>query len=78
MKDKRSYVLEIVKVSGIGSNWAIKATMGDEIRYRGYCYKKEAIKNMDTWIDCEPWYFPREFYHNFFSADELCLTEVLK
>ena len=69
------YTLEIIKVKGSGFQWAIRATMNGELRYRGYRYKAEAIKNMETWVACENWYFPREFYHNFNSAEELNLTE---
>ncbi len=70
------YNLEIVKIKGCGFLWAIKATMKGEIRYRGYRYKVEAIKNMETWEDCKDWYFPREFYHNFNSAQELNIIEA--
>lgn len=78
MPNGSGYTLEIVKVksSGLASIWAIKATMRGEVRYRGYRYKAEAIKNLDTWQDCEDWYFPREFRHNFNTAEELEIVEV--
>ncbi len=76
MPNNSGYKLEIVKVKGNGSHWAIKATMGNEVRYRGYYYKAEAIKNMETWEDCNNLYFPREFYHNFNSAEELNISEI--
>jgi len=70
------YTLDIIKVKAPGFAWAIKAVVGNEVRYRGYHYKVEAIKNIETWVDCQSWYFPREFYHNFDSATELGIKEV--
>lgn len=68
------YTLEVIRVKA-SFPWAIKAVMGHEVRYRGYHYKAEAIREMDTWSECELWYFPREFYHNFNSAEELGIRE---
>ena len=74
----KRFTLQIVKVKSTptGIYWAIKAVVGNKIRYRVYYYKAEAEKNMETWVDCESWYFPREFYHNFNSAEELGIEEV--
>ena len=43
-----------------------------DIEFPGHA---EAIKNMVTWEDCNDWYFPREFYHNFNTAEELGIRE---
>lgn len=70
------FSLKVVKVRA-SFPWAIRAIMDGKVRYRGYRYKAEAIKNMDTWVDCEDWCFPREFYHNFNSAEELGIIEEI-
>jgi len=82
MPNHSGYELEIIRVRGHNFHWAIKATIkygghtkNEPPRYRGYYYKTDAIKNMETWQDCDDNYFPREFYHNFFSADTLRLVE---
>ena len=70
------FKLEIVKVKG-NCKWAIKATVEGISRYRGYYYKKEALRNMDTWSQCGFDYFKyREFMHNFHTAEELGLEEL--
>lgn len=74
------FALEVVKVkSSTGAHWAIKAVVGKEIRYRGYYYKAEAVISMKIWQDCDSLYFhDREFCHNFNTAEELGITELIK
>jgi len=69
--------LEIVKVKG-SSRWAQKATMGKEVRYRGFIYRKDALANLAEWIYIKENYlsFERDFYHNFHTAEELHIQEV--
>lgn len=73
-------LLEIVKVRGEGSNWAQKATVNGEVRYRGFYYKREAIRNLLEWenivADFGQGGFMRDFYHNFNTADELGIKEI--
>ena len=75
----KAFTLEIVKVKG-DANWAIKAVVDNLFwhpRYRGYYYKADAIRGMETWIDCDSGYFrDREFKHNFFSAEEVGIEEI--
>ena len=70
-----NYPLEVIKVKAPGFKWAIRATVNGVSRYRGYHYQAEAIRNMETWAECEPGYFKdREFRHNFNSAEEIGIT----
>ncbi len=68
--------LEVVKVKG-QVNWAIKCTVDGVSRYRGYYYKANAVANLPEWTSMAEgrirW---REFMHNFYPADELCIREV--
>lgn len=75
----KGFTLEVVKVKG-HANWAIKATLAEgRIRYRGYHYKRDAEKGMETWADCHSGYFrDREFMHNFYSSEELGITPINK
>lgn len=70
------FTLEIVKVKA-SFPWAIKATLGGSPRYRGYHYKKEAIRGLSEWEGYQERpsgigiFRDREFWHNFHSAEEL-------
>lgn len=69
--------LSIVKVKG-SCKWAQKAIIGNEVRYRGFRYKKEAISNLSEWeyIWQSDGEFARDFYHNFNTAEELGIEEI--
>ena len=63
--------LSIVKPKG-GCRWAIKAVVDNEVRYRGFYYKQNAVANLSEWqgYRCDD-DFMRDFHHNFHSAEEL-------
>ena len=42
------YILEVVQVKG-SVPWALKATVDEESRYRGYRYKKDALDDLPRW-----------------------------
>jgi len=65
--------LSIVKVKG-SCNWAIKAIVGSEVRYRGFYYKKDAFTNLVEWTDRDD--SMRDFYHNFHTAETLRIKEL--
>jgi len=67
--------LEVIKVKG-GCRWAIKATIEGETRYRGYHYKREAERGLSEWSFPYGIFKDREFWHNFFSAEELGIQEI--
>lgn len=77
------FTVEVIKVKGL-VNWAIKAVVGSEARYRGYYYKREAIANLPEWERYhesplrELMFRDREFHHNFNSAAEMGIEEVRK
>jgi len=67
--------IEVIKTKG-SVPWAIKATANGEARYRGYRYKNEAEHNLSEWTGMKPdWFYPRNFYHNFHSAEECGVRE---
>jgi len=69
-------VIEIIKVKG-SVPWAIRATVNGISRYRIYRYKKEAEANLHEWTDMHPaWFYPRNFNHNFHSAEECGIKEI--
>lgn len=69
----KNYKLTVVKVGG-DANWAIKAIMNGEVRYRGYYYKKEAMAGLPYWESSIN--MTRDFQHNFYTAEELNIREV--
>ena len=71
-----SYELEIIKVKAKGFSWAIKATVQNTFRYRGFYYKKEAVIDIESWKGLNDFFFMRDFLHNFHSAEELGLEEI--
>lgn len=80
----RRFTLEIIKVKG-KANWAIKAVVDNLFwhpRYRGYYYKKDAIKDLSEWENYQrdataiDIFCVREFNHNFHSAEELNIREL--
>ena len=76
-----AYKLEVVKVkSSHGARWAVKATVGNEVRcvrYRGFYYKKDAQRDIGTWEDYKDCDFLGEFKHNFDTAGALEIKEVM-
>jgi len=66
------YTLGIIKTKkSSGARWAVKAVVGDEARYRGFYYKREAEEDMKTWKGYALDNFISEFHHNFCAAEEL-------
>ncbi len=72
------FTLEVIRVKSRYCNWAIKATLNFQVRYRGYYYKDKAIQGMTEWAEgfTDAMFFEREFYHNFHSAEDLGLKEI--
>jgi len=67
--------IEVVKVKG-SVPWAIKATVNGVSRYRGYRYKADAQTNLSEWTNMSTaWFYPRNFNHNFHSAEECGIKE---
>lgn len=65
--------LTVVKVKG-KSHWAQKAVYKDEVRYRTYYYKAEALAGLKEWdINRD---MGRNFYHNFWTAEYLGIKEI--
>ncbi len=78
----QGFTVEVVKIKG-RVRWAIKAIVDGVARYRGYYYKQDAIKGLAEWEFYhdnalrEDIFRDREFHHNFSSAEELGITEVV-
>lgn len=79
------FTVEVVRVSG-HVNWAIKAVINNLFwhpRYRGYHYKKDAVAGLSEWEGYhenamrDDIFCSREFQHNFHSAEELGIAEVV-
>jgi hypothetical protein len=64
--EENGYTLEVVKVK---MGWAVKAVVNGVARYRGFRYKKDAIVDIETWVNQEQGGFMRDFNHNFDSAE---------
>lgn len=67
--------LEVIKVQG-SCNWAVKATINSESRYRGFYYKSYAVKDIKEWeriknLKHSHGKFIRDYHHNFHTAKEL-------
>lgn len=67
--------LTVVKVKG-RCKWAQKAVYKDEVRYRRYYYKSDAVKGLSEWDKNNYPDMNRNFYHNFFTAEDLGINEV--
>jgi hypothetical protein len=66
------FTLDVIRVYG-RCKWAVQATYKGKRRYRAYYYKKEAVKSMEEWVNGynATLLFEPEFYHNFFSPEDL-------
>lgn len=61
------FSLEIVKLpKGFVTNWALKATIGKEEKFRTFYYKADAIKDIEEWRRYNRFGFETEFFgrHN--------------
>ena len=83
-KMAQRFTVEVIKVKG-NINWAIKAVVDNLFwhpRYRGYYDKKDALANLAEWEAYhenalrEDIFRAREFNHNFYSAEELGISEL--
>ena len=69
----KNYTLEIIKAKGkrIGAGWAIKPSCTAKLLCFGH-YKVDGLAGLSEWQHHDSdWNFERDFYHNFYSADEL-------
>lgn len=67
--------IEVISVEGSVS-WAIKLVVDGVARYRGYHYRREAVRNLPEWYNMGSGIIrDREFMHNFHPAEELRIRE---
>jgi hypothetical protein len=68
------FTLEVVRLpKGAIVNWALKATMRGEEKFRAYYYKVDAIRNIEEWRNYNKFSFECEFFarHNWVALDSL-------
>ena len=68
------FTLEVARLpKGAIVNWALKATMQDQEKFRGYYYKQDAIDNINEWRGYDRFGFEIEFFgrHNWNTLESL-------